>query len=217
MAQKISRKILIAACVALAGLAGAAAPAAAKAKLKPRAKAVVVAPAPSQALAVSGLEISLKGDSTLHKWIAKAAQASLTASLRAGKGPLFERLQSGGLESLVLAVDVDSLHSPEGKSMDKNMYKALHAAEHAEIRFALVSYKVEGSKLNVDGNLEINGKVQAVDLGGELSEKDGKAVVSGSYDLLMSSFGIPPPVMMMGSIRTKDKVTVNYRFELSLP
>jgi polyisoprenoid-binding protein YceI len=181
--------------------------------------AAFAAPAPSvpQTLAVKSLELSLQGDSTLHKWEAKAAQVSLTASLRPGKGTLLERLKDGGLDSLALAVVVESLHSPEGKSMDKNMHKALHATEHPEIRFGLIAYKVEAGKLKVNGNLEINGGVQKVELGGELSEKDGKAVVSGSYDLLMSSFGIPPPVMMMGTIRTKDKVTVRYNFELSLP
>jgi polyisoprenoid-binding protein YceI len=219
MKLRLSKKLL---CLALAVLAGAAsaAPAAAKApkaKAKPKAAAQAAAPAVAQALAVSGLELSLQGDSTLHKWVASAAQVSLNASVKGGSGALVERLKAGGLENLVLAVSVESLHSPEGKSMDKNMHKAMHAAEHPEIRFGLSSYTLKDGKLSAKGNLEINGTVQAVELGGDLAEKDGKAVVSGSYDLLMSGFGIPPPVMMMGTIRTKDKVTVSYRFELRLP
>ena len=219
MTQRLQKKIKTLACVALVGLAGVAfaAPAATKAKVKVPAKhaAAVSAPAPLQGLVVSGLELSLHGDSTLHKWEAKAAQVTLTASLKAGKEPLLNSLLGGGLASLTLTVTVDSLQSPEGSSMDKNMHKALGSDKFPELRFILKSYRKEGEQALVTGDLQVHGVSHEVTLNGKL-EAAGTAVrVTGSYDLLMSEYQTPPPVMLMGTIRTKDKVSILFSFNLA--
>ena len=220
MDQRLRKRFTTLACAALVGLAGAAfaaAPAAAKAKAKAPAKpkAGAAAPAALQGLAVSGLELSLHGDSTLHKWEAKAAQVTLTASLKAGKGPLLDSLLGGGLASLTLTVTVDALHSPEGSSMDKNMHKALGSDKFPEVTFIVKNYHKEGEAVLVTGDLSIHGATKEVTLPAKLEAAGSGVKVSGSYDLNMSEYNTPPPVMMMGTIRTKDKVSIVFSFNLA--
>lgn len=219
MTQCLQKKFTTLACMALVGIAGAmvAAPAATKAKAKAPAKhaAAVSAPAPLQGLVVSGLELSLHGDSTLHKWEAKAAQVTLTASLKAGKEPLLNNLLGGGLASLTLTATVDSLLSPEGSSMDKNMHKALGSDKFPEVSFIVKSYHKEGDQVLVTGDLSIHGATKTVTMPAKVEAAGAGVKVSGSYDLLMSEYNTPPPVMMMGTIKTKDKVSIVYSYNLA--
>ena len=110
MKKRLQTKLFTVACMALVCLTVAAAAATVPAKVKGHKKvspvAHLVAVAVPQGLVVSGLELSLQGDSTLHKWEAKAAQVSLTADLKPGKGSLIQRLKAGDLSALALVVKV---------------------------------------------------------------------------------------------------------------
>lgn len=45
--------------------------------------------------------------------------------------------------------------------------------------------------------------------------KDGRLVVDGEQPLLMSDYGIEPPKMMLGTVKTDDKALVKYHLELA--
>jgi hypothetical protein len=40
--------------------------------------------------------------------------------------------------------------------------------------------------------------------------------VRGTRDLLMTEFGIKPPTMFMGMLKTDDKVTIKFELQLAL-
>jgi polyisoprenoid-binding protein YceI len=192
----------------LAGSAPASGAVAAKAaKTKAvKAKAVVKAapaavPVVLQQAAASSLKIL--GDSTLHKWEAVAQSLTISA---VKEGDLYK--------SLNLAVGVKGLKSNENASMDKNMYKALEASKFEEIHFAMASYEIKGEDVTAKGALTIHGTVKDVELKGKISQAGGNLAVKGSHDLLMSDYGIKPPVMMLGTVRVADKVTIAYDFTL---
>jgi polyisoprenoid-binding protein YceI len=98
--------------------------------------------------------------------------------------------------------------------MDKNMHKALEAAQFAEIRFKLDAYELQGATVTAKGSLTIHGVSKPVALPGTLSAKDGGLAVKGRYDLKMSDYGVKPPVMMMGTVRVADSVGIDYDFVL---
>jgi len=177
---------------------------------KPAAKA---AAAPAAVQAAEGAALVLNGDSTLHKWNAKASILSISGEA-ASEGSLLDAVKANGLKSLKVSVNVEGLKSNEGKSMDKNMYKALESGQFAEVTFTLASYALTGSDVVAKGSLNIHGVAKDVDLKGVLSEKDGAVSIKGSYTLKMSDYGIKPPVMMLGTIKVKDDVTVDYDFML---
>lgn len=180
---------------------GAGAPASAKAALV--------------ALKAATATVKVLGDSTVHKWEFTAMSLTLSAEIKNGKG-LLAGAKAGALKKLDLVLAVAELKSDES-GMDKNMRKAMQSDQFPEISFSLKGYSLEGATVTAQGALSIHGTTKDVELTGFLEEKDGALSVKGSYDLLMSDYGVKPPVMMMGTIRVKDAVTITYDYELSKP
>ena len=177
--------------------------------------AVKTAAKPAAAVELKSLSPSVKilGDSTMHKWEADAT--ALTVSAQCAPGDLLAQIKAGRLTQLTLAVGVEGLQSTESKSMDKNMHRAMDSDQDPQITFSLKHYSLEGDTVTAQGSLEIHGVTKDVALKGLLAAgKDGAVTVTGSYDLLMSDYGVKPPVMMLGTIRVKDWVTIAYQFDL---
>ena len=101
--------------------------------------------------------------------------------------------------------------------------EALEAKKHPEIHFKLQSYEADpaaaaGSdgpvKLKAKGVLTVAGvqKPVALDL---VAAKAGDGVrFTGSKLLRMTEFGITPPVMMLGALKTADEVVISFDLQL---
>jgi hypothetical protein len=98
------------------------------------------------------------------------------------------------------------------------MLKALRADQNATITFRLDSYEVDAGATTADafttkavGSLRIAGRERAIDLRVR-SERvaDGSVTAHGEREILMSDYGVNPPRMMLGTIRTGDKVVVKF-------
>jgi hypothetical protein len=169
-----------------------------------------------------GSKLGLKGTSTVHAWHADATRLTVLFTHEAAawesalpRGEAIEKLiRAHGVKSIDLTVVVQGLKS--GKDgLDKNMYKALLAEKHPEIRWVMAGYEVADAK---DGVLAIDakGKVSVAGVEREVAMKataarEGDAVrLRGEVPLKMTWFNIKPPTMMMGTVRTGDEVTVHY-------
>jgi polyisoprenoid-binding protein YceI len=188
---------------------------------------VVVAPmsqAGERELALqTGSKLWLTGTSTVHAFSSTASK--LTVAFRhddsrwiggVPRGEAIERLiRDHGVTSIDVTVGVTGLKS--GKDgLDKNMYKALLAPKHPDIRFTMGAYEVvESAKpeevaLKAKGKLFVAGVERDIDMVAT-AKREGDAVrLQGNVALLMSQFGIKPPTMMMGTLRTGDQVIVHY-------
>ena len=165
-------------------------------------------------LTASDVQVKIEGQSTLHGWEASAGAATITAAVAGDGGGLFEEISKGELKSLDLRLDVGSLKSTEGGGMDSNMHKTLESDKFPAISFNMKSYALDGLTVTAHGDLSIHGQPQSVTLTALLDSKDG-VTVEGRYPLLMSGYGVKPPVMMFGAVRVADKVTIVYSFKLS--
>jgi polyisoprenoid-binding protein YceI len=97
----------------------------------------------------------------------------------------------------------------------------MKADKHPIITFRLGSYTVEpsadgGNSVKATGTLTVAGVERPTDLVLEVKESAGVLHVRGTRDLLMTEFGIKPPTMFMGMLKTHDKVTIAFDFQLSL-
>jgi hypothetical protein len=163
---------------------------------------------------VSDVSIKIEGESTLHAWEVSAASVDLSADVRSSGG-LADALAHHGLKSLDLALSVASLKSTEGGGMDKNMDVALQSDKFPKIQFHMKSYSLDGGTVTAQGDLSIHGQTKAVTLTGSVTGKGNKVTVKGVYALEMSDYGIKPPVMMFGTIRTADPVKIFFGFKLA--
>lgn len=164
-----------------------------------------------------GSVLWIEGDSTLHPYSSTSTALGLTMTLDQEKDETAAAAAKRKKPAaLTLTVPVSSLKSAH-KQLDKNLQKALEADKNPEISFVLESYEVPAetpASVLAKGKLSIAGKSKDVVVVGGLSEKDGRLVVEGRHELLMTDFGVKPPKMMMGAIKTADKVTVKFKLLL---
>jgi hypothetical protein len=172
---------------------------------------------PAQPLALSSTpatDLEVLGDSTLHKWKAQATQVLIQASLAPGQSTVWDAVQAGALKALTLSAQVAGLKSTEGGSMDKNMHATMEADKVPAISFVMAAYRVKEGQVAATGVLSIHGVTKTVELKGAIQGRADCVNVKGSYDLLMSDYGVKAPVMMLGTVRVSDKVSIAYDFAL---
>lgn len=161
-----------------------------------------------------GSRLSLEGTSTLHSYESRATRLELSLTT---EKPLPEAVAAGQAARMTVRVPVAGLKSPHS-GLDKNLRKALKAGEFPDIVFVLSDYRVEGAAgaeaVVARGELSVAGAARPVELNARLSWKRDSAVVDGKQPLLMSEFGVKPPSMMLGAIKTDDKIVVKYHLEL---
>ena len=166
-------------------------------------------------------KVWITGTSTLHAWHANAGKVAITfqsAELSDAATPVeaMEKLIRGkAVTGLDLVIPVMELKS--GKDgLDKNMYKALLAGKHPQIRFAMSGYEVTGGEGPVPMTIDARGKVTVAGVDREIKipvavKREGEGLrLTGEVPLLMTQFGIKPPTMMMGTVKTGDQVVVHF-------
>jgi hypothetical protein len=173
-----------------------------------------------------GAYLELDGDSSLHRYRAKAHGMEVGVGLdptlvpTAGEALDLEALVRGHfIKTFHLFVPVDQLSSGE-KGLDANMRKALKGDRYKQIRFQMDSYEVVGPPgkgpltVLLHGRLSLAGVERKIDVtAAGVRVHDGLAI-SGSKDLLMTDYQIKPPTMMLGAIKTKDLITVKFNATL---
>jgi|SRR6202165_1707958 len=179
--------------------------------------------APATSFTVApGSKLWIEGDSTLHAYSSQATQVEATAeldgALAAGSPDTRAAVAAGALKSLRVSVPVAGLKSGES-GLDKNLQKAMKADAAPVIRFTLEDYKTEEAKdgsllVKAHGRLAVAGVEKDAVVEATCRFSPGGVDVTGAKDLLMSDFGIKPPVMMLGTIKTADKVVVRFALKL---
>lgn len=159
----------------------------------------------------AGSRIRLEGDSTMHKFHSESTELKVDFEVAPG---LAAGIQANAPVKMKVTVPVATLKSDKS-GLDKNLRKALMADKHPDIVFALKSYTVERDTVTTVGDLTIAGKTQTRTVAGTLKWKDGRALVDGEHALLMTDFGIKPPTMMLGAVKTDDRILVKFHLELS--
>lgn len=163
-------------------------------------------------------KLSIEGTSNLHGWECKAStiDAIVTADPEFKDAVDFPKL----LKTVQVKIPVTSLKCGHG-GMDKNLYKALKSDAEPQIRYSLGSVeavKSEGSSytLSTVGTLEIAGKENTVKIDVTASRlANGTVKAVGSVPVLMTEYGIQPPTAMFGTLKTGDKVTVQFELLVS--
>ena len=123
---------------------------------------------------------------------------------------------------LTVTVPVRSLDCGRAR-MNQDMFKALKADSFPEIRYVLTSYVVkeqlaaaDNFTVNSVGELTVAGKTQRVELiVNGTRDPAGSVRGEGSFNLLMTDFGIKPPTAFFGTIRTKNTLTVRVEIRVT--
>lgn len=159
----------------------------------------------AQTLALKSSDITINGETNVkHDFTIKATQVN-------GKITVADNLP----KTLTVEIPVSSLISGE-RLMDKKTHEAFDEPKNPTIKFNMTevnSIQVNGENIavTVTGDLTLRWATKKVTL-----KADGKVTSPGVYTfqgvlpIKMSDYGMKAPTAMMGTLKTKDQVTVNY-------
>ena len=105
--------------------------------------------------------------------------------------------------------------------MDNNTYKALNTSKNPNITFVLTSGNVTSVgvnkyQLNGMGKLTIAGKTLQTDLVTILTYNpaDKSFSCTGVKKFKMTEYGVKPPTIFMGTIKTGDEISIAYNLNI---
>jgi polyisoprenoid-binding protein YceI len=163
-------------------------------------------------------KVTLAGSSNVHGWACNSS--SFNASIELDSTYQIRPLTSVAkpITKVVVTIPVKSLKCGHGK-MDDNMYKALRANEFPEIRYVLETYEINKELTTADsftartvGELTVAGKSTKVEIPIIVERKAGGTMRGeGTVKLLMTDFGIKPPVALLGTLRTKNEIEIKFQ------
>jgi polyisoprenoid-binding protein YceI len=170
-------------------------------------------------LTIDSARITISGTSNIHAYTASTTTVRIRKGRLAaaidGADPWESALKPGGVEIFEVAIPAATLTSPR-EGLDANMHKALMVTEHPDIAFRLLRFEPRQGGLMGIGVLKIAGVVREVAMDITTEKKGAALSVHGQVVLLMTDFGIKPPVALMGMLKTDPKVTVTFDTLLAL-
>jgi polyisoprenoid-binding protein YceI len=164
-----------------------------------------------------GSELSFEGTSTLHAFHCKTTKFEVVVNV----DPAYVEAKLSQASNLLRSVDVEipvrSL-SCGSKGLEENMFKTLKADKFPEIRYHMSTYQLagdatdDGVTLQAIGTLTVAGQSKTIAMSVKTGRgPNGSATAAGTQEILMTDFGIKPPVFMLGALRTGNKVTVSFK------
>jgi polyisoprenoid-binding protein YceI len=174
-------------------------------------------------LAIDSARVTVSGTSNIHAYTASTTTVRVRRAQLAGAPEGSDlwasALNPGGLEAFEVSIPAATLTSPR-EGLDTNMHKALRVADNPEIVFRLLRFEpatAPAGALRAIGVLKVAGVVREVALEITTERTQASLTVRGQVQLLMTDFGITPPVAMLGMLKTDPKVTITFETVLSVP
>lgn len=165
-------------------------------------------------------ELSFEGTSTLHSFHCKTTKLQVSASVDPTYMEAKLSQMNRPLKSIEVVIPVKSL-SCGNKGLEENMLKTLKADKFPEIRYQLSTYEIASAAdnqvtLKSVGTLTVAGNQKQIEMIVKTERgADGKAVAVGTQPILMTDFGIKPPVFMLGALKTGNKIVVSFRLNVA--
>jgi polyisoprenoid-binding protein YceI len=167
-----------------------------------------------------GSQVWIEGGSNLAvNWRCRATTFEASIELAPGM-PSRDEAIAMGLRSIDVRVAVRDLKCGNGK-MEKDLYAALNATDASNPSYIIARFNVQPNVVRAD-SIETHGAVTVAGVERLVTVPvatgrgpDGSMRARGAVALLMTDFGVKPPVGLFGLIRSKNQVTV--RFDLVVP
>lgn len=156
-------------------------------------------------------KVVIEGTSNIHDWIMTSTTGSTsgTWTVDAAGVPI-------ALTNLNFIVNVTTLKSEKGSTMDNNAYKAMASDKYPAIKFSSTSATIQpkgGNAFTVTapGKLSISSGTKDVTLvaNGKVNA-DKSLTLDGSYKLVTTDYNVKAISIMLGAIKTSADVNIKY-------
>lgn len=152
----------------------------------------------------SGTELKITGGSSLHDWEMITKDAKGTAVFTMAGNTV------NGAQSLRVNAEAESLKSGT-RGLDNNAYKALKTGQHKQISFTLKELTGTAPNYTAKGDFTIAGVTKTASFPVKLTQNGSNLIFEGKYDTKLTNFSIDPPTALMGTVKTRDDVTISFK------
>jgi polyisoprenoid-binding protein YceI len=165
-----------------------------------------------------GSQVWIEGSSNVADWRCKASAFDARVEFQ----PAANRDE--GIAATLRAIDVSVAVRDlkcGNRKMEHDLYAALRANDPAKQafilgRFDVIADSTTGTDLATRGPLVVAGIERTVNVPvTTMREPDGAIRARGAVTMLMTDFGIKPPVGLFGLIRSRNQITVRFDLVLS--
>lgn len=157
------------------------------------------------------VEIKIKGTSSLHDWEMAARSIKGEQEVEIGADQVT-------FKAITVQVNVNNITS-NNKIMDNKAHKALKGDSYPVISFTrnvpvVFNLKNDSFRGTVKGDLSIGGIKKPIEIPISGTYSGNAMVVKGKLEQLnMKDFGIEPPTAMMGTLKTGEMVSIDFKVE----
>jgi polyisoprenoid-binding protein YceI len=162
-------------------------------------------------------KVVVAGGSNVHSWSCAATGFTAAIDLDSAYAASPLSVASKPIGKVIVTIPTKSLRCGKDK-MDENTWKALRAEEFKEIRYELTTYTLDAAKSTPEsftaltkGRLTVAGTTKEVEMPVTATRlAGGQMQGTGTLQMLMTEVGIKPPVALLGTLRTKDEITISF-------
>ena len=165
--------------------------------------ALLLSSAPTAAQ--STVDFRVSGTSTVRGWTCTVAGTADLTPGSATPAPGF----ASGVQAATLTVQVAEFECPD-EEMTEHLMEALKPDEFAEITFQLDSYETGGQGARASGTLTIHDVTKPVTVPVTLTPSGQGATIAGEVSLDMTSYGVEPPVVLLGLMKVGPQVRIEF-------
>jgi hypothetical protein len=152
------------------------------------------------------VDFTVSGTSTIRGW-ACSARGDVAVTRGGGKPlPGF----ASGVQTATVTVPMKAFMCPNDE-MREHLLQAMKADTFSEIVFRLERYEGEGPAVQATGQMTITGVTQSVSFPVTLRESPQGVQVEGSTRLDMTTYGIDPPVVMLGLLKVAPQIRIVFK------
>jgi len=145
-------------------------------------------------------KLTVDGTSTLHDW---------TVTANTCNGSLV--VESDVFKEISFDVEVASIISTRGATMDKKTHNALKKEEHPKVMFSAADITfTAGDNQSISGKLNVAGVDKDVTISANIDNAGNNIRITGNYNITLQDYNMKPPTAMFGTIVVGDDVTVNF-------
>jgi polyisoprenoid-binding protein YceI len=157
--------------------------------------------------------VKLSGDSTLKKFTSSTNHLTIQGYLETIPSHIKDILVNN--MDFKVTIPVMTLESGD-KTLDKHMMKALKADKFPIITVILKRIEHKTGVVAAVVDLTIAGTTKEVYLETTATIEGDNLRVVGKKPLLMTDFGIEPPSLFLGTIKTRNEITIDFNVLLTL-
>ena len=153
----------------------------------------------------SSVDFTVSGTSTVRGWT-----CSVTGSAQVTVGSSTPvRGLANGVQAATLTVPVEEFDCPD-EEMIEHLLEALRADEFPEITFRLEGYEANSQGAVTTGTLTILDATEGVSFPLSLTPSGLGAQMEGELTLDMTTYGVEPPVVMLGLLRVRPRIRIQF-------